>query len=245
MTKSNRFFADVSFFRVATSALLIGGLLFLGFGLMAPGGIDIFDNPGSAADWTAAVGTWIIGIGAIRFAASDHSLKLHERREKRLKEAKEERARFWAIAYWGTSMTTTLLIMKERLKSTAEMEPASVQKNVLVPVAEAIVSIRWGADEESVVSEESARNAARLHHELGEIRSLIGQNDTFLRHGVVSLDDKHGSLILEEIRYFADRAEASLDRLQGSLLEDAKGVLRLIESLEERLEKEDRELTGD
>ncbi|MCA7024793.1 MULTISPECIES: hypothetical protein [Stenotrophomonas] len=48
---------------------------------LRPGGLMIFDNPGSAADWVAALGTWMIGFGATKFAANDYQLKLHERRQ--------------------------------------------------------------------------------------------------------------------------------------------------------------------
>lgn len=70
------------------SLLLTVGIIVIGF--FSPAGLSIFDDPGSAADWVAAIGTWVIGFGAIRLAAGDRELKLRERQEKRVEELNSE-----------------------------------------------------------------------------------------------------------------------------------------------------------
>lgn len=63
--------------------LLIG---VVGAGLFSPFGLNVFEDVGSAADWVAAIGTWVIGFGAISLAVGDRSLKLRERQERRISE---------------------------------------------------------------------------------------------------------------------------------------------------------------
>lgn len=52
-------------------AALLVALSVIGAGLFLDSGLVVFDDAGSAADWFAAVGTWVIGFGAIRLAAGD------------------------------------------------------------------------------------------------------------------------------------------------------------------------------
>lgn len=225
-------------------ASLMTVLCVIAVGLFSPFGLSIFDDAGSAADWFAAVGTWVIGFGAMRLAAGDRELKLHERRERRLQEAKIERSRFREVSGWASNMRVQIAVMSERL-SVAETDRPSSVLPALKPVADAVRSIRWGVDEHNIVGEDTARIVARAHYELEQIRDLTGAYDAFLRRGVIDLDDMSGDLILEDIREFADRADTSLARMQDSLLKDAQPTITLIDSLEARLAREDRQLTGD
>ncbi|WP_457322381.1 hypothetical protein, partial [Stenotrophomonas sp. P5_B8] len=70
-------------------ALLSGVLSWILFA--APGGTQIPDS-GSVADWLAAVGTWVIGYGAWRYAKEGHDQRISEYRERRATEAKARRA---------------------------------------------------------------------------------------------------------------------------------------------------------
>lgn len=46
-----------------------------------PGGVDVFEDPGSVADWVAGVGTWIVGYGAIAISiAASHREKAEQAR---------------------------------------------------------------------------------------------------------------------------------------------------------------------
>lgn len=77
-----------------TRVLWLAIALFLGLialaGLSMPSGIQIFDDPGSAADWVAAIGTWVVGVAAFTLAAGDRRLRLHERREQKMLRLKLE-----------------------------------------------------------------------------------------------------------------------------------------------------------
>lgn len=59
-------------------------------GLLGPFGLSVFDDPGSAADWVAAIGTWAIGYGAISLSMGDRALKLREQQERRVTELERD-----------------------------------------------------------------------------------------------------------------------------------------------------------
>lgn len=50
----------------------------------------MFDEPGSAADWVAAIGTWVVGLAAFVLASGDRRLRMHERREQKMLRLKLE-----------------------------------------------------------------------------------------------------------------------------------------------------------
>lgn len=225
-------------------ASLIAILGVIATGLFSPFGLTIFDDTGSAADWFAAVGTWVIGFGAMRLAAGDRELKLHERREKRLKEAKMDRSRLKQISSWASAMELQLLTAVRRL-GTEHYRIGSKPHPVLARLAAEITDMTWGVDEQNVVGDATTNIAAKAHYELGRVRDLIGLYDSSLRRGSIDLDDRRSERLLDDIRAFARRAEASLKKMQIALAEDAQKIKDLIDSLEARLGAEDRKLTGE
>lgn len=76
--------SQASFGRAIPIAVVLLLLAVTMAGLLGPFGLSIFDEPGSAADWVAAIGTWAIGYGAISLSIGDRALKLRERQERRV-----------------------------------------------------------------------------------------------------------------------------------------------------------------
>lgn len=74
----------ISLGRVIPVAVVLLLLAVAIIGLLCPFGLSVFDEPGSAADWVAAIGTWAIGYGAISLSIGDRDLKLRERQERRV-----------------------------------------------------------------------------------------------------------------------------------------------------------------
>lgn len=223
-------------------ASLIAIMGVIATGLFSPFGLTIFDDTGSAADWFAAVGTWVIGFGAMRLAAGDRELKLRERREKRLKEAKMDRARLKQISRWALTMQLQLFKAGQRLRQTENRNSAKAHP-ILKRVADHIVDMEWGTDEQNVVGDAVANIAAKAHYELNRVREFIALYDGSLRQAVIDPNDRRSDRLLDDVLKFAERAEASLKKMQAALNEDTQKVKILIDSLETRLAAEDRKLT--
>jgi hypothetical protein len=61
---------------------------------------------GNTADWLAAIGTWVIGVGAVSLAASDRSLKLRERQERRISQLESNLEDVQKVARYARSAST-------------------------------------------------------------------------------------------------------------------------------------------
>lgn len=61
---------------------------------------------GNAADWLAAIGTWVIGFGAISLAMGDRRLKLRERQEQRVLQLEENLEEVQRVALSAQSAST-------------------------------------------------------------------------------------------------------------------------------------------
>ncbi|MFT4409821.1 hypothetical protein ACLMOV_09360 [Stenotrophomonas muris] len=80
----------LSIARTMWLAILLIAALVISKGWFTPGGLEIFDEPGSAADWVAAIGTWVVGLAAFVLASGDRRLRMHERREQKMLRLKLE-----------------------------------------------------------------------------------------------------------------------------------------------------------
>jgi len=210
-------------------------------GLFSPFGLAVFDDTGSAADWFAAVGTWVIGFGAMRLAAGDRELKLHERREMRLKEAKADRSRLREISSWLVPTQKQVMGVTRRLRQAENREPITAHA-MLKRLADQIADMEWGAEQQNVVSDPTANVVAKARYVLGRIKDFVALYDNSLRQ--MPRDQGKCDKLLDEVLKYGDHAEVALKQMQDALNVDAKRFTALIDSLEARIATEDRKLTG-
>ncbi|WP_164229424.1 hypothetical protein ACS0OT_09990 [Stenotrophomonas maltophilia group sp. RY12688] len=228
------------------STILLASLLailgIIAAGLFSPFGLSVFEDAGSAADWFAAVGTWVIGFGAMRLAAGDRELKLHERREKRLREAKAEHTRLREIASWLVPMQLQLMTVTRKLRS-AEDRDANRAHPMLKHLANHIVEMKWGAEQEGVVSDATANVVSKVRYVLRRLNDVIALYDNSLRQELSDTREKESGRLLDEVLTYVDLAYGVLVEMQNALNDDAKRSNALIDTLGARIARDDRKLT--
>ncbi|WP_155761038.1 hypothetical protein [Stenotrophomonas maltophilia] len=126
---------------VLTATFLIPAAVIV-VGLFNPFGLSFFDEAGSAADWFAAIGTWVIGAGAMKIAYDANAKLKHEREAEDL--AKFE-ARQAALRLIGTEAMTAQVF--ERNLSSKFDDAGNVdfaQVRILFEIAQKkLGAIRW------------------------------------------------------------------------------------------------------
>lgn len=111
-------------------------------GLFSPFGLSFFDEPGSAADWFAAIGTWVIGAGAMKIAYDANAKLKHEMEVDSL--AKSE-AREAALRLIGTEAMTAQVFernLNSKFDDAGNVDFAQVR--ILFEIAQKkLGAIRW------------------------------------------------------------------------------------------------------
>ncbi len=156
-----------------TAGCLVGaGVVYVG--LLRPGGMNIFDEPGSAADWVAAVGTWMIGYGANKFAGNSYQLKLHEKREVALKEASARidalKSRVAGIEGWMSQIR-----MAQRLLQSFPFDVAKPNQvtDVIDQIRKFLQSGPWDMDDIARMDQVAIGEITKAERRLGEVQAWI------------------------------------------------------------------------
>lgn len=164
----------ISLLRSAVMALVIVLLVVIVVGWSTPGGLEIFDDPGSAADWLAAVGTWMIGFGATKFAANDYQLKLHERRERLLQDAESRLAalqvKVASIRNWSNQLQMAGQFFAEY---PIESASPSYIKQMLEGTQDALRSIPWASEDVIDMKPQEIRALERTARRMDMARILV------------------------------------------------------------------------
>lgn len=189
---------------------------------LRPGGLTIFDNPGSAADWVAALGTWMIGFGATKFAANDYQLKLHERRQLLYKETAKTladvEAKLSAARRWNKNVET----MGEYFSNfnDSDNSPGVITEN-LISVVNSVGNTPWTAEDEidfpyrlreqlmisrvrSQIAYERARNLLEMC-QVGVGRTIVVSNYRWVIADLGKLLDSVASPLPEMIRALTEK----------------------------------------
>ncbi|QKW56796.1 hypothetical protein [Stenotrophomonas sp. NA06056] len=164
----------ISLMRSAVIALAIVLLVVVVVGWSVPGGLEVFDEPGSAADWLAAVGTWMIGFGATKFAANDYQLKLHERRERLLQDA-EKRLSALQVKVASIRNWSHQLQMAGQFFADYPMESASPKyiEEMLEGTKRALLSIPWASEDAIDMGSEEIRALERTTRDMDTAVVLV------------------------------------------------------------------------
>lgn len=81
--RAKQAFTHVSLLRVTWLIPALIAAAVVGLAAFNPGGIEVFEDPGSIADWVAGVGTWVVGYGAIAISiAARHREEAEDARQK-------------------------------------------------------------------------------------------------------------------------------------------------------------------
>ncbi|WP_049458537.1 hypothetical protein [Stenotrophomonas maltophilia] len=164
----------ISLLRSAVIALAIVLFVVVVVGWSFPGGLEIFDEPGSAADWVAAVGTWMIGFGATKFAANDYQLKLHERRERLLQDA-ERRLSALQVKVASIRNWSYQLQMAGQFFADYPMESANPKyiKEMLEGTERALRGIPWASEDVIDMRSEEIRALERTARDMDTAIVLV------------------------------------------------------------------------
>ncbi|MBH1684428.1 hypothetical protein I5U85_00295 [Stenotrophomonas maltophilia] len=194
-------------------------------------------DAGNAADWVAAFGTWAIGIGAIRFSASELKLKVHERREKRYGEVLAELNKYGELAYRAQLMETNLdafVRQVERYISTTS--PLIVSANELIPLKEHLKEFKAHKHGANLAGESALLMARATVHANG----LIEVIESLERQGAFA--NIASSFMSRVLQKSASAMQKVLADVPAAIARDTEGPRGLARSLESRIGAEDAKL---
>lgn len=214
-------------------------------GLLRPGGMNIFDEPGSAADWAAAVGTWMIGYGANKFAGNSYQLKLHEKREVALKEATARvdalNSRVAGIEGWMSQIR-----MAQRLLQSFPFEVAKPNQvtEVINQIREFLQSGPWDMEDIVRMDLVVAGEVTKAERRLGEVQAWIQITvDRLVRDG----ETFASSTRVDELRSIAGLLDGVVDagsKLIALISRDAAEQVAQRDRVAERLQRDFEDLLG-
>jgi len=189
---------------------------------LRPGGLTIFDDPGSAADWVAALGTWMIGFGATKFAANDYQLKLHERRRLLHQEAVETLtnvgAKLSAVRVWNK----TVEMMGEYFSNFQRSggRPGLLTDN-LISVVNILRDTPWTAQDEGdfPLSLHERLMVSRLRSQVAYDMAMRlldicqnGRGETFIISGHIGRIEELGELLCDVVSPLPEMLRALSER---------------------------------
>lgn len=158
-------------------------------GWSTPGGLELFDEPGSAADWVAAIGTWVVGLAAFVLASGDRRLRMHERREQKMLRLKLEISQV-RTAIVATDMARDRLNRPLQYLTALKERPDAFNNAALYDVGVAfseilnVVEKPYWSSEERAMATDAADTAVRAIMSTESV--LIGQikyiNDNFMHN---------------------------------------------------------------
>lgn len=205
---------------------------------------------GSDADWWAAGGTWVIGIGAIMYSARELGLKIHERREARVAELASTLGQYSSIAY--TAMTVrgrvegfgARFVQIMRDADQVGRAPEGLDSYFIAPIRGALGQIKW---DRSIGVPVADKGLARL----GAATYYAERSEAALAYIASSLKqaEKHGFGHLvemaKEVEDLLDALAVHLASIPDALQTDADPVRELMERLQRRIAQEDAALLGE
>lgn len=198
---------------------------------------------GNLADWAAALGTWVIGVGAIRYSASELGLKLHERREKRYGEVLATLGKYVDLGVRARLWTYDLQKFIATVQSgDLPRDPQELRVRVLAPLRESLSALaaqRDGPDlpgESPELMQEAAIHAAALERAVAEFDA---------RYAEVPMGNVETGWYISTIRRHAESIVSVLALIPGAGTKDTEELTGRARSLKARIDKEDRELTAD
>lgn len=194
-------------------------------------------DAGNVADWVAAFGTWVIGIGAIRFSASELKLKVHERREKRYGEVLVELNKYGELAYRAQLMKTNLDAFVRQIGSyISTAPPLIVSANELVPFKEQLKEFKAHGHGANLAGDSALLMTQATVHANGLIEII----ETFERQGVhANIASGFMPLVL---RKSASAMQKFLADIPAAIARDTEGPRGLARSLQSRIAAEDAKL---
>lgn len=205
---------------------------------------------GSDADWWAAGGTWVIGIGAIMYSARELGLKIHERREARVAELASVLGQYSSIAY--TALTVRGRIagfgpkFVEIMVEAGEVgrAPEGLDSYYIAPIRGALAQIKWDRSMGVPVAENALAKlgAATYYAERGEaaLAHISSRLNEGKKHGF-----RHLIEMAKEVAYILDALAVHLASIPEDLQADAQPVRDLMERLQRRIAQEDAALLGE
>ncbi|WP_312704142.1 hypothetical protein [Stenotrophomonas lactitubi] len=198
---------------------------------------------GNAADWTAAVGTWVIGVGAIRYSASELGLKLHERREKRYGEVLATLGKYADLAVrarlWDYSLQKFIAATQSGVMPTDAHE---LRVRVLAPLRESLSALAAQQAGPSLpgdspqLMQKAAIHAAALERAVADFDA---------RYGEVTMGNVETGWYISTIRKHTESIVDLLILVPDASVKDTEELSGRARSLKRRIDKEDEELTSD
>ncbi|KRG53392.1 hypothetical protein [Stenotrophomonas maltophilia] len=205
---------------------------------------------GSDADWWAAAGTWMIGVGAIMYSARELGIKIHERREARMAELSSVLAQYAAISYTATSVAGRVRSFRDMLARAIEIGqherrlPYGFEAFYLAPMKDALSDITWDRNISVPIGIDGLKRLGAATYYADRCRSLL----SLIIEESKSEGDSRGFDLIVLAREFEDLLDRLANELTGipdELQKDAAPARDLIERLRARIEEEDRALLGD
>lgn len=241
-------FSRLSMARTMWLAILFLAALVIGKGWLTPGGLEIFDEPGSAADWVAAIGTWVVGLAAFVLASGDRRLRMHERREQKMLRLKLEISQVrGALAATGSArgrLDRPLQYFKALNEHEGAYENASLYDVGMAfkDVLDVITNPIWSAEDRMAATDrtDEAMNAAnRIANDLEGLVVYI--NDNFMqRPRERAASENEGSIRAVSSRL--DKLDDALRETEIGLVATSHDLAFSRDRLAEQLRKEFEEL---
>lgn len=131
-------------------------------------------NDGSAADWVAAVGTWVIGIGATWYAREAHRQRISEEEIADRSDIRRRNAAFNGIILrlHRAKLLTALYANISPNESVSKLSADELEMAVFL-LRRAACSIRWTADELQLLSGDSQVELGKVDNYMNSIEALL------------------------------------------------------------------------
>ncbi len=198
---------------------------------------------GNLADWAAALGTWVIGVGAIRYSASELGIKLHERREKRYSEVLATLGKYADLGFRARLWTYDL----EKLIAAIQpgdlpRDPQQLKVRVLAPLREILSALAAQRDGPYLPGESPQLMLEAAIHAVALERAVATFN---ARYSEIPMGNVETGWYIGTIRTHAESIRALLALIPDAVANDTEEWSGRARSLKERIDKEDQELTSD
>lgn len=216
-------------------------------GLLMPSGIEVFDAPGSAADWVAAIGTWVVGVAAFALAAGDRRLRLHERREQKMLRLKLEISQVRTAHIATNSILQRLKRARAFLGYLSENESAFDETSLydvgvaFSEILEVVQAPLWTPDERSAANDQAEWAMVRASELAEKIKGRIRYvNDNFMSRARVRPASSNKGVILkvdEELKALSSAIERAGSALEARVQVVTRDRDRLARKLDEEFEE--------